>query len=142
MGEAEGGHRQQAGDQGETGQGRGAHDAMRSQHGLVVDMKTSGRRPAQVCGRGGARRGLTTRRSSSQELPEKWNNVKKMAVTVRQQVAPLQANEVALLRQRCSAFDLEQQQFCEQFRREAPFRYRPTPFFSAWQSLGNGGSLG
>lgn len=57
MGEAEGGHRQQAGDQGETGQGRGAHDAMRSQHGLVVDMKTSGCRPAQVCGRGGVRRG-------------------------------------------------------------------------------------
>lgn len=81
--------------------------------------------------------GLTTWRSSSQELPEKWNNVKKMAVTVRQQVAPLQANEVALLRQRCSAFDLEQQQFCEQFRREAPFRYGPTPFFSEWQSLGN-----
>ncbi|XP_032178864.1 dynein heavy chain 9, axonemal isoform X1 [Mustela erminea] len=58
-----------------------------------------------------------------EELPEKWNNVKKMAVTVRQQVAPLQANEVALLRQRCSAFDLEQQEFWEQFRREAPFRF-------------------
>ncbi|XP_022380343.1 dynein heavy chain 9, axonemal [Enhydra lutris kenyoni] len=58
-----------------------------------------------------------------EELPEKWNNVKKMAVTVRQQVAPLQANQVALLRQRCSAFDLEQQEFWEQFRREAPFRF-------------------
>ncbi|XP_032695992.1 dynein heavy chain 9, axonemal [Lontra canadensis] len=58
-----------------------------------------------------------------EELPEKWNNVKKMAVTVRQQVAPLQANEVALLLQRCSAFDLEQQEFWEQFRREAPFRF-------------------
>ncbi|XP_073737597.1 dynein axonemal heavy chain 9 [Callorhinus ursinus] len=58
-----------------------------------------------------------------EELPEKWNNVKKMAVTVRQHVAPLQVNEVALLRQRCSAFDLEQQQFWEQFRREAPFRF-------------------
>ncbi|XP_034845512.1 dynein heavy chain 9, axonemal [Mirounga leonina] len=58
-----------------------------------------------------------------EELPEKWNNVKKMAVTMRQQVAPLQVNEVAVLRQRCSAFDLEQQQFWEQFRREAPFRF-------------------
>nr|XP_025719696.1 dynein heavy chain 9, axonemal [Callorhinus ursinus] len=58
-----------------------------------------------------------------EELPEKWNNVKKMAVTVRQHVAPLQVNEVALLRQRCSAFDLAQQQFWEQFRREAPFRF-------------------
>lgn len=60
--------------------------------------------------------------SPLQELPEKWSSIKKMAVTVRQQVAPLQANEVTLLRQRCSAFDVEQQQFWERFRREAPFR--------------------
>ncbi|XP_057572498.1 dynein axonemal heavy chain 9 [Hippopotamus amphibius kiboko] len=58
-----------------------------------------------------------------EELPEKWNNTKKMAVTVRQQVAPLQANEVTLLRQRCAAFDAEQQRFRERFRREAPFRF-------------------
>lgn len=67
--------------------------------------------------------GVSTPRCSSQELPEKWKNVKKMAITVRQQVAPLQANEVALLRQRCSAFDDEQQQFQERFHKEAPFRY-------------------
>ena len=60
-----------------------------------------------------------------QELPEKWNNIKKTAVTVRQQVAPLQANEVTLLRQRCTAFEAEQQAFWERFRREAPFRYGP-----------------
>ncbi|KAM9209454.1 dynein axonemal heavy chain 9 [Dugong dugon] len=58
-----------------------------------------------------------------EELPEKWNNIKKMAITVRQQVAPLQANEVTLLRQRCAAFDVEQQQFWEQFHKEAPFRF-------------------
>ncbi|XP_008853923.1 dynein heavy chain 9, axonemal [Nannospalax galili] len=58
-----------------------------------------------------------------EELPEKWNNMKKMAITVRQEVAPLQANEVALLRRRCTAFDVEQQQFWEQFRKEAPFRF-------------------
>ncbi|XP_061032339.1 dynein axonemal heavy chain 9 [Eubalaena glacialis] len=61
-----------------------------------------------------------------EELPEKWNNVKKMAVTVRQQVAPLQANEVTLLRQRCAAFEAEQQRFWERFRREAPFRFDST----------------
>uniref|UniRef100_A0A8D1TE77 AAA+ ATPase domain-containing protein n=1 Tax=Sus scrofa TaxID=9823 RepID=A0A8D1TE77_PIG len=61
-----------------------------------------------------------------EELPEKWSSIKKMAVTVRQQVAPLQANEVTLLRQRCSAFDVEQQQFWERFRREAPFRFDST----------------
>uniref|UniRef100_G3T2Y1 Dynein axonemal heavy chain 9 n=1 Tax=Loxodonta africana TaxID=9785 RepID=G3T2Y1_LOXAF len=58
-----------------------------------------------------------------EELPEKWNNIKKLAITVRQQVAPLQANEVTLLRQRCTAFDVEQQQFWEQFHKEAPFRF-------------------
>ncbi|XP_006898632.1 PREDICTED: LOW QUALITY PROTEIN: dynein heavy chain 9, axonemal [Elephantulus edwardii] len=58
-----------------------------------------------------------------EELPEKWNNIKKMAVTVRQQVAPLQASEVTVLRQRCTAFEVEQQRFWEQFRKEAPFRF-------------------
>lgn len=71
--------------------------------------------------------GLTGPWSSSQELPEQWDNVKKMAIAVRQQVAPLQANEVAALRQRCSAFDVEQRQFWERFRKEAPFRYGPHP---------------
>ncbi|XP_023983695.1 dynein axonemal heavy chain 9 [Physeter macrocephalus] len=61
-----------------------------------------------------------------EELPEKWNHIKKMAVTVRQQVAPLQANEVTLLRQRFAAFQAEQQRFWERFRREAPFRFDST----------------
>ncbi|XP_061247082.1 dynein axonemal heavy chain 9 isoform X2 [Bos javanicus] len=69
------------------------------------------------------------------ELPEKWNNIKKTAVTVRQQVAPLQANEVTLLRQRCTAFEAEQQAFWERFRREAPFRFDsidPHQTLDAW----------
>ncbi|XP_059524579.1 dynein axonemal heavy chain 9 [Myotis daubentonii] len=61
-----------------------------------------------------------------EELPEKWNNIKKLAITVRQHVAPLQASEVALLRQRCTAFEAEQQQFWERFHREAPFRFDST----------------
>lgn len=65
---------------------------------------------------------LTRLTSPLQELPEKWNHVKKLAVTVRQQVAPLQANEVTILRQRCTAFDVEQQEFWERFHKEAPFR--------------------
>ncbi|XP_024836323.2 dynein axonemal heavy chain 9 isoform X6 [Bos taurus] len=70
-----------------------------------------------------------------EELPEKWNNIKKTAVTVRQQVAPLQANEVTLLRQRCTAFEAEQQAFWERFRREAPFRFDsidPHQTLDAW----------
>lgn len=79
----------------------------------------------QDCGGGEHIVCLTTLRSPLQELPEKWNNIKKLAITVRQHVAPLQANEVALLRQRCAAFELEQQQFWERFHKEAPFRYGP-----------------
>ncbi|CAH1184540.1 unnamed protein product, partial [Phyllotreta striolata] len=35
-----------------------------------------------------------------QELPEQWNNTKKIAITVKQQVAPLQAAEVTCIRKR------------------------------------------
>ncbi|XP_056405417.1 dynein axonemal heavy chain 9 [Hyla sarda] len=58
-----------------------------------------------------------------EELPEKWNNIKKMAITVKQQVAPLQANEVTLLRRKCASFDVQQFTFREKFRKEAPFRF-------------------
>ncbi|XP_057356823.1 dynein axonemal heavy chain 9 isoform X5 [Manis pentadactyla] len=72
-----------------------------------------------------------------EELPEKWNNIKKMAITVRQQVAPLQANEMSVLRQRCTAFDAEQQWFCERFHQEAPFRFDsidPYQMLDAWHT--------
>ncbi|XP_078081541.1 dynein axonemal heavy chain 9 [Mustelus asterias] len=65
-----------------------------------------------------------------EELPEKWNNVKKLALTTKQQVAPLQANEVTILRKKCASFDVEQHKFRERFRKEAPFRFdslRPYP---------------
>ncbi|XP_067860408.1 dynein axonemal heavy chain 9-like [Heptranchias perlo] len=58
-----------------------------------------------------------------EELPEKWNNIKKLAITTKQQVAPLQANEVTVLRKKCASFDVEQHKFREQFRKEAPFRF-------------------
>uniref|UniRef100_A0A8C3LCE3 Dynein axonemal heavy chain 9 n=1 Tax=Chrysolophus pictus TaxID=9089 RepID=A0A8C3LCE3_CHRPC len=58
-----------------------------------------------------------------EELPEKWNNIKKQAIAVKQHVAPLQANEMAALRRSCAAFDAEQHRFRERFRKEAPFRF-------------------
>ncbi|XP_048221904.1 LOW QUALITY PROTEIN: dynein axonemal heavy chain 9 [Perognathus longimembris pacificus] len=70
-----------------------------------------------------------------EELPEKWNNVKKMAITVRQQLAPLQANEVTLLRQKCTAIDVEQHQFQERFHKDAPFRFdsiNPHQMLDVW----------
>ena len=45
------------------------------------------------------------------ELPEQWNNTKKIQVTVKQQVAPLQASEVAIIRRKCGQFDVSVQAF-------------------------------
>ncbi|KAM9424094.1 dynein axonemal heavy chain 9 isoform 2-T2 [Pholidichthys leucotaenia] len=58
-----------------------------------------------------------------EELPEKWNNVKKQTTLVKQQVAPLQAAEVTSLRRKCASFDVEQHTFREQFRNNGPFRF-------------------
>ncbi|XP_056152723.1 LOW QUALITY PROTEIN: dynein heavy chain 9, axonemal [Lampris incognitus] len=58
-----------------------------------------------------------------EDLPEKWTNVKKLAVVVKQQVAPLQASEVASLRRRCASFEVEQYAFRESFRKHGPFRF-------------------
>lgn len=41
-----------------------------------------------------------------QELPEQWTNTKKLAIQVKQNVAPLQANEVSILRRRCQQFEV------------------------------------
>ncbi|KAL0984038.1 hypothetical protein UPYG_G00136240 [Umbra pygmaea] len=57
------------------------------------------------------------------ELPEKWADVKKQAVIVKQQAAPLQASEVAALRRKCITFDVEQLAFREHFRRNGPFSF-------------------
>lgn len=42
------------------------------------------------------------------DLPEKWTNTKKTMVTVKQEVAPLQAIEVADIRRKCTSFDVQQ----------------------------------
>uniref|UniRef100_A0A4W6G4Y5 Dynein axonemal heavy chain 17 n=1 Tax=Lates calcarifer TaxID=8187 RepID=A0A4W6G4Y5_LATCA len=70
-----------------------------------------------------------------EELPEKWNNVKKQAVLVKQQVAPLQAIEVASLRRKCASFDVEQHTFREHFRNNGPFSESPYQMLDAfhWQ---------
>ncbi|XP_036766314.2 dynein axonemal heavy chain 17 [Manis pentadactyla] len=90
-----------------------------------------------------------------QELPEQWTNVKKLAIQVKQNVAPLQANEVSILRQKCQQFELKQHEFREKFRREAPFTFSdPDPYKSlskqqksivamesVMEALGKSGSL-
>lgn len=64
-----------------------------------------------------------------QELPEQWNNTKKLAVTVKQQVAPLQAVEVISIRTRISNFDAHISVFRELFRTYDFFKYEcPEPY--------------
>ncbi|KAK2490477.1 LOW QUALITY PROTEIN: hypothetical protein MC885_016050 [Smutsia gigantea] len=66
-----------------------------------------------------------------QELPEQWTNTKKLAIQVKQNVVPLQANEVSILRRKCQQFELKQHEFREKFRREAPFTFSdPDPYKS------------
>lgn len=56
-------------------------------------------------------------------LPEKWLNLKRNYVAIRQNVAPLQAQENAKIRQRLAEFDATQAHFRERFRNEAPYAY-------------------
>uniref|UniRef100_A0A2K6TUR9 Dynein axonemal heavy chain 17 n=1 Tax=Saimiri boliviensis boliviensis TaxID=39432 RepID=A0A2K6TUR9_SAIBB len=66
-----------------------------------------------------------------QELPEHWANTKKLAIQVKQNVAPLQANEVSILRRKCQQFELKQHEFREKFRHQAPFSFSdPDPYKS------------
>ncbi|CAF3393401.1 unnamed protein product [Rotaria sp. Silwood1] len=62
-------------------------------------------------------------------LPEKWANTKKLALNVKQQVAPLQTNEVANLRRKVANFDVRQYEFREKFRKESPFAYDQTQVY-------------
>ncbi|XP_037074053.1 dynein beta chain, ciliary-like [Pollicipes pollicipes] len=58
-----------------------------------------------------------------QELPEKWKNTVKLSIQAKQQVAPLQANEVANVRRSISNFELKQHDYRETFRKLLVFSY-------------------
>lgn len=58
-----------------------------------------------------------------QELPEQWANTKKIAQTVKQQVAPLQATEVVAIRNKIANFDAHINFFRDVFRNYDFFRY-------------------
>ncbi|KAM4735000.1 dynein axonemal heavy chain 11 [Anableps anableps] len=58
-----------------------------------------------------------------EELPEKWNEVKKLALKVKNEVAPMQSAEVIVLRTRCMDFEVKQIKFREKFKAKAPFSY-------------------
>ncbi|XP_028172090.1 dynein beta chain, ciliary-like [Ostrinia furnacalis] len=58
-----------------------------------------------------------------QELPEQWAGTKKLALTVKQQVAPLQAAEVSGIRKKIAAFDAHVTYYREVFKRYEFFKY-------------------
>ncbi|XP_071376580.1 dynein axonemal heavy chain 11 [Centroberyx affinis] len=60
--------------------------------------------------------------SQLEELPEKWKSLRKIAFTVKHEVAPLQSNEVSVIRRKCVRFEVKQHEFREQFRTETIFK--------------------
>ncbi|KAL0966379.1 hypothetical protein UPYG_G00294600 [Umbra pygmaea] len=57
-----------------------------------------------------------------EELPEQWKSLKKRALTVKHEVAPLQSNEVSVIRRKCVRFEIKQHEFREQFCKEVIFK--------------------
>ncbi|KAF1507297.1 Dynein heavy chain 17, axonemal, partial [Eudyptula minor] len=65
------------------------------------------------------------------DLPEHWDSTKKLCLRVKQNAAPLQANEVNIIRRKCQQFEVRQHAFRERFREKAPFLYTdPDPYMS------------
>ena len=58
-----------------------------------------------------------------------------MAATAKPVVAPLQANEVAIIRKKCSSFDVKQHEFRELFRRTAPLAYNSSNAYARLDRL-------
>lgn len=61
------------------------------------------------------------------DLPEEWADVKKLSVSIKDSVAPLQAKEVDVLQQKCNKFEMKNHNFREEFRKKAPFKYEIGP---------------
>ncbi|EGD79180.1 outer dynein arm heavy chain beta [Salpingoeca rosetta] len=57
------------------------------------------------------------------KLPERWTDCKKLANQVSNDVAPLQADEVAKLKRKANQFDVRNFEFREDFVKRAPTRY-------------------
>ena len=56
-------------------------------------------------------------------LPERWEDIKESACVAKQQVASLQANEIAAVRKKLGSFELRQLQFRDEFHRQDFFKY-------------------
>ncbi|XP_024080370.1 dynein beta chain, ciliary isoform X1 [Cimex lectularius] len=58
-----------------------------------------------------------------QELPEQWNNTKKLASNIKQAVSPLQAAEVVSIRKKITWFDIRQSRLRETFKKSKFLQY-------------------
>uniref|UniRef100_A0A8C4NHX8 Dynein heavy chain linker domain-containing protein n=2 Tax=Eptatretus burgeri TaxID=7764 RepID=A0A8C4NHX8_EPTBU len=56
-------------------------------------------------------------------LPGRWVEVQHQAGLMRQHLAPLQAEQVAILRKKCNSCEMQQLHFRQRFQQKAPFRY-------------------
>ncbi|NXJ94967.1 DYH17 protein, partial [Corythaixoides concolor] len=66
-----------------------------------------------------------------QELPEHWEDTKKLCLRAKQSAAPLQAHQANIIRGKCQQFEVRQHAFRERFREKAPFSYTdPDPYKS------------
>ena len=64
-----------------------------------------------------------------EELPEKWANTKRLSVTAKQQVAPLQGVEITKLRSRIESFERDQKKYKIKFKLLQFFSYQcNTPY--------------
>ncbi|KAK7573934.1 hypothetical protein V9T40_011125 [Parthenolecanium corni] len=68
-----------------------------------------------------------------QELPEQWNNTKKIALNVKQLVAPLQAAEVLNIRRKIIVFDNRQNHYRDRFKKMNFFKYECSDPYSLIQ---------
>ncbi|XP_062848433.1 dynein axonemal heavy chain 11 [Trichomycterus rosablanca] len=57
-----------------------------------------------------------------EELPERWNSIKKLAWSVKHEVAPLQNAEVAIIRKKYGVFERKLNEFEKKFKTEAPLQ--------------------
>ncbi|VDM35615.1 unnamed protein product [Hydatigera taeniaeformis] len=58
-----------------------------------------------------------------EELPRRWNNLKKRVVLMKQVVAPLQSDEVAKVRKWATEFEMTQNKYYKEFLEITPFQY-------------------
>uniref|UniRef100_A0A8C5X999 Dynein axonemal heavy chain 17 n=2 Tax=Malurus TaxID=55806 RepID=A0A8C5X999_9PASS len=66
-----------------------------------------------------------------QNLPERWENNKRLCLRVAENAAPLQAAEAEILRKKSQEFEVRQHAFRETFKEKAPFSYEdPAPYKS------------